>query len=90
MVLDQDIHVVTVGVLAQLAQPVRGQLLLLMEGTGAGRVHPHRVAAQESRRLDPLVVILHRLRPRRRVRGPDVAFRIAHDEQARHALPVAS
>ena len=90
MVLYQDVHVVAVGVLAQLAQAVSGQLLLFLEGTGAGRVHPHRVAAQESRRLDPLVVILHRLRARRRVRRPDVALRVAHDEQARHALPVAS
>jgi len=90
VVLDQDVDAVTVGVLAQLAKAVGRQLLLLLEGPRAGRVHPHRVTVEERCRLDPLVVILDRLRAGRSIGSPDVALRVAHDEQARHALPIAA
>src|SRR5690606_34649172 len=78
------------AVLAQPAQPVRGQLRLLLPRAFARRVHADHRAAERLRRVDPLVVVLDGLPPLRLVRRAQAPFAVAHDQVLVDALAVCA
>ena len=88
MVLDHDPKPAFVALDAELVQAVGRQLRLFVPGefAVAGRVDADAVAAEERRGVEPLQVVLHRLRALRFLRRSQVALAVAHDEQALHAL----
>jgi hypothetical protein len=85
MVLDNDADRVGVGELGELAQAVGREFLLLFASAVAGGVDANHGAAQHLGGLDPLVVVLDRRLPARRVGIAELPFTIHHDQVLVHA-----
>lgn len=82
MVLDDHADPVGRTELGQLPQSVGRPLNLLVVGAAAGGVHADRMAAEILGPLDPAIVVLHGLLPLLFVGVTELAFAVAHDQQA--------
>src|SRR5262249_14156225 len=90
VVLDDDVDLVLVAVLALLPQAVGAELDLLLEGAGGVGVDADGVAAEEFGGLDPLVMVLDGGLAFLVVGGAEVALAVAHDQDAADAVVVAA
>ena len=85
VIFDEDVDALPGAILGDLREAVDNEFDLLFPRAAAVGIDADRVAAEKLRGIDPLVVILNCLVSLRLVGVTDVAFAVAHDEEALHA-----
>src|SRR5690606_20839119 len=82
VILDEHRDAVRLGEFREAAQPVGRVAFLRLALAARACVHADRMAAERGRGFDPFVVVLDRAGARGRVRIAEIAFAVAHDQQA--------